>query len=360
MKLPFLKEDPDDAELKKRPFLHWSLLLTGLVLAGLAAMVGFVSAAATGALESDRAALEIGRVIGSATAVLIWPLLLGWVAWRVGRRSRVAGSIIYVLVLVLFAFENIAGPAVRVAEHNRERESAQAEVILGQARTAQGRLRAAAEASLREKGYADIEADELDEILSVSITEAMSSSDPTVRAHALFGVEMRERMVGLARASEAWLVDGGIDTRSLRTREDLARREELRAAAQEAAEAVVAFVSDAESRMRGHLEGQGLSGRPLEAFMSGFSDSFGAQKLAMLDVRRMDVEVLVRAKKLHTLVEENWEHWEANDEGTGMRFGPGVPAQVLEEADRVVDEIVELSQRQMALQQQAIGAMVEQ
>ena len=86
--------------------LGWVCWLVG----GIAALLG---AAGSLARRSGEPAYLAGVFVGSALTTLLLALLAGWILWRVAGRSRRAGQVAFVLMLLL----TLAGQAVGVAQH---------------------------------------------------------------------------------------------------------------------------------------------------------------------------------------------------------------------------------------------------
>lgn len=86
--------------------LGWVCWLVG----GFAAVLGAVGSLAR---RSGEPAYLAGVFVGSALTTLLLALLAGWILWRVAGRSRRAGQVAFVLMLLL----TLAGQAVGGAQH---------------------------------------------------------------------------------------------------------------------------------------------------------------------------------------------------------------------------------------------------
>lgn len=45
---------------------------------------------------------------GLLISCILWPLLLGWVAYRIGRKSNTAGNVVFLIILILVVLGQIA------------------------------------------------------------------------------------------------------------------------------------------------------------------------------------------------------------------------------------------------------------
>ncbi len=71
---------------------------------------------------SEKTSFQIGELVGQLTALLLIPMLFGWIAWRISRRSQRAGSITFNVVLALSVLGQLAEHGRSIQERQTLRE----------------------------------------------------------------------------------------------------------------------------------------------------------------------------------------------------------------------------------------------
>jgi hypothetical protein len=251
-------------------------------------------------------------VVGAGAGVLLFPTLVGWMAYRATERSRGAGHIAFAVVLV------------------------------------------AAVASQVYAAMASLETKPESASTSASVEEGPTPTREDINE--LLNREVRESQANVLAVIGAWSDEGGLDFSGVRTREDLLYREQLRGEAQAAIEAYMQEIETTGERVRSLLKQRGMQDEEIAAFMEGFDEGFGAHKEALLEIRRQDILLLQKAERLHEILDAHWGEWEINGASGGIEFLPAVPRETVAEFRQCLGAIAVISARQAELQQRQLEA----
>ncbi|MDK2972865.1 MAG: hypothetical protein PWP23_2620 [Candidatus Sumerlaeota bacterium] len=287
-------------------------LIVALIVSTLMVVAARFGALAASGVLGENIVAQALLVVGAGAGVLLFPTMVGWLAYRATERSRGAGYIAFAVVLVAAVASQVYA-AMASLETRPESASASATIEEGPVPTRE-----------------DI--------------------------NALLNREVRESQANVLAVIGAWSDEGGLDFSGIRTREDLLYREQLRGEAQTAIETYMEEIETTGERVHSLLKQRGMQDGEIAAFMEGFDEGFSEHKQALLEIRRQDILLLQKTERLHEILDAHWGEWEINGASGRIEFLPAVPRETADEFRQCLAAIAVISAHQAELQQRQLEA----
>jgi hypothetical protein len=288
------------------------LLAIGL---GVAAhfITGSQRAAASPGVQS---AYDAGALMGTVLAAILFPLLLGYIAYWLGFRSTLAARITACVVALLFSLGSVGRMVAGRMNERRSGQDAQLMQELNAARNEQAR-------AIR-SGDTDKIADASDR--SIAVIEKMGEDTPELKAVATTMASLGRELNGLAiaqnEAFEKFGALGGVDPGTIKSEADIEAR---LAQLQTTLDAAITYQKEFdgfEAKAKDALLATKVSPKMMTSVMNGIrSNAKVRAKQAKLNAS--NVECCGTMKSMLTMLKKHWGDWEM--QGDEIAFEEKVP-----------------------------------
>lgn len=294
---------PTDGSPTKKPSYHLPLPALAMWPVSAALIVWLNQGTRVG-----NSAYQTGQIIGEIVSLLLIPLLLSWVLWRLSRRSATAATVSFLIVLAL--------------------------LVLGQINSALMRNRAAAQTTKDTVAATSDNAAEKQQL-----AEALDAFQKWA-----YGLQRLQ-----ARAVNSLQADPFFNLHNQATEKQraisLRRVENLQAANV----AMRGYVMNAEKRLRQELTQRKISESAVEQALAEFMATFGPNYDTMLAIRKTDEELAEHMLAFIEFAAEVEGKW-SEDERTGSLFFQN--EHTLNRYRRILTAVNETVERQAELQRQ--------
>ncbi|XVJ58699.1 MAG: hypothetical protein HEQ23_04565 [Tepidisphaera sp.] len=260
-------------------------------------------------------AYSMGAMIGVVIGAILFPLLLGWIAYWLGLRSTKAARITACVVAVFVSMGHVSRVVV---ERQRARVASQKDFTdeLNAARNEQAR-------AIR-SGDTDKIADASDR--SLAVIEKMGEDTPELKAVATTMASLGRELNGLAiaqnEAFEKLGTLGGVDPATITSEADIEAR---LAQLQTTLDAAITYQKEFdgfETKAKDALRAASVSPQMVSSVMNGFrSNAKVRAKQAKLNAS--NVECCGTMKSMLTMLKKHWGEWEM--QGDEVAFEEKVP-----------------------------------
>jgi hypothetical protein len=306
-----------------------------LVLAILVTVAHVVSAGVGGG-DLPRGA---GRIVG----VLLFPLGLGWIAYRLGRRSHVAGNVVAGIVAALILFG--AGVGLLLGTLGSGNESIDALNASADA------MRDEARADIAQDGVYDGAGDAAEKFVAQAEATAAGASGPE-KAVLEAGARALRRITDATKtysdAVDAFTAAGGLDASTLSAPDAIDSRLALLDGMCREAKALEAIISGYRALFEEELVAAGVGSTGRAAAIRGLESTFKVEPL--LEIRRLDNEFCVGARQMLDIYADNT--WEYDASQQAVLFSEDTPDAVLDRFSSIGERLNEIGLRQQQLQLQ--------
>ncbi len=227
-----------------------------------------------------------GRVFGSIVGALLLPTLISWIAWRLCRRSPLARTLTFFVVLALSIFGQAGRALLR-----KQREDAFARLAQVDA-SMRAEQRAAAEKgqTLDPKRQA-----EFAERATAEFRNMTKNSDANTRSAAEAGQAMMLELSTAGRryneALAAVEVAAFFDLKALATAEQIAAKRAAVQAFAEANTAMQTLLAGGADRLQRELDKRGVSAAFARGTIAGYKESSAARVAIILKIRETDAQL---------------------------------------------------------------------
>jgi hypothetical protein len=297
------------------------------------------------AVVRSASADAIGYKIGQALGRVLVALLLGWLAFRVARRSNLVGNLIFCTFVALSALGARAtvSRADRAALHRlQENNRKDAKKHLAALDTEEG---------LTDSGVRTVRR----QILKLEATVAATSGITKVIAGcgAEFMRTWEPPVADHDAAYNRFEALGAIDAAALRERADIQPRllvvEKLRVANEVYRERI----RNSQEVFESCLSDRRVSESDRHKAAAGFRQSFPIGQL--LEIRDIERGIMSGATAYFTLLDKHWGKWSYDSATEAVLFDEDP---VAEEYNAILEEIVELGEKEERLQRQMLQRAV--
>jgi hypothetical protein len=327
-----LRPLPRAIPVKTRYKLHWASFVLFCVCSFVLLVFGVLYA------EKPLKATDISYAMGTFIALILFPGLLSWIAFRLGKRSQLLGNCVFCILIVLLTVSTIT----QLARTHAARRILQ---------SSQQRIRDQALHQIQEHGYyvpseGDVAAavnalhdsasksTDRNAILAEAGAKALESTHLAVTAYAKLVKEFHEK--------------GALDPATLTSLDAVqARRklaESLLAADKELGEAVRRMPQV----FRSDLLSRGIPDSEADTAARGYSE--GAKLPIQIEVRAASQDSCETLVAIFALLEGKWTQWQSSESGQ-IAF---VEEQDAELYNSLVNRLNHSEQKAVQLQQQAL------
>lgn len=299
------------------PVLGW--ILWGIYVIAVAVIVPRV--------EDSLSPYQIGRLIGSATALLLLPTALSWVGWRICGRSRVAANIVWVAVFLL-----ALGGQVAQGLHGKrtaaERTAPEQEIAPG--------ARAAEPIEVKPEPAAELPA---------------TSEQRVEKAMQAYVQRMNAARLAFDRASEAVAAPRLWDLSQCATADDIAKCRALVLALEETLAPMEELIDENGSSFGRELARFGVAPPVIEQTIRGFRASDGERTKGFIKLNELNRQLVAHMKAHLDFAEANLGKWRRVG-GNSLQFDDSAAATAFTQR---MTQVLALQQQQAELQQQTAG-----
>lgn len=323
-------EKPKSFHLPPHAWIIWALL---------AGLLGWLALSGSGSLS----AREQGQIVGQIVGLLLFPTLLGWVAWRISQRSNRAGLIVFYVVLSLSFFGQLTQRA------QRRRQAATAEELLTLARESKDEMRA----SIEKDGM--ITPESQDRILnkaSLALSDAASSSTGEDREVALgmqafmqWAKSCQERQTAAIQLIQ---LDTFFDLTQHATKEQREQKRKAVGALKEANAQLREFVIGGATWIEREMKRRQVGPTKTRAVLAGYGDSADRNRPHLMAIRELDEAFAEQLDGFITFAETHEGQWSI-EKDTGQLLFPTDEAAA--QFNGFVSGVQEIAAKQAALQQ---------
>lgn len=299
------------------------------------------SAAVTAQGDALDIAYICGAVAGAAILILV-VLGIGWVAWRVTRRTQLVGRVVVAVLAILMLFGQVMSTAVQ----NRRR----AALVEPLRRLDDSRRTLIEDVSkqLDEKGYVEPDLAQVDR-LNQQLGDVAGNLEGEAKIGAQVLLEFNREILDAAtryeQAVSVYLEAGGIGEASIKSLADIDAAVERIDAVIARSRDISALVREAPGSLFSRMIERGMVEDQARRMLGGALSTMHVD--LALAVRQADEATFENQREMCAVLKAEWGRWEF-DEASDM---------ILFERDAAVETYSRLFEKQQQLQQEAQAAI---
>lgn len=317
-----------DAQFKLWP-VSFALAVVAVV-----ALAAFIVYRSGGEMEG----LTAARIAGAAFAIIIFPLLIAKVVFRLCRRSNKAANIAAMVVLVLL----VAGQASLATRTERNR------AIIDKMLAQNEPDRNAMVDEIQEKRYLENVTENTETAVKRMEDASKELSGPEakiVRAGAAVVRRMNEIAAPYHAATKELALAGGMGLDGIRTPDDAKARRTLVETLGKANDELHAYLKGIRNEVQRELRRAGVP----EAHIPGAIDGFlrGMNYDTAMELRQSDAEMTAAARDYYTVLVETKGKWTIED--GEIQIDDSFPDAAADRFNAALEKMTEVSERQQSL-----------
>lgn len=289
-------------------------------------------------------AYSVGQAIGAVVGLVLWPLLAGWLAFRVFGRSNKAANAAFLCVLLLCL---AAHTLRRGATQPRPPQQSQSPASLAEIRAITEEAR---KASLDGDDERAIELTaESARKLKAAAANSTGSDKIVMEYAAALAKAQNELLKTYIDTAGAYTDDGGAALEGLDDPARLDKRIARLSDAISAHDPVVDYFGAIEANIPKELAQRGAKQEDIDQFLMGFTEK--ANLVNLLAIHRLEHAMLLASHARFELLRANAGKWSVSDKGSLIE-APGFSPEDLAEFNRLGTEVESLAEKQAALIEQ--------
>lgn len=330
-----------DPKARFSPGIVNVVLLLLMAVSAVLATFSRRSAAVTAQGDALDIAYICGAVAGAAILILV-VLGIGWVAWRVTRRTQLVGRVVVAVLAILMLFGQVMSTAVQ----NRRRAA-----LVEPLRPLDDSRRTLIEdvsKQLDEKGYVEPDLAQVDR-LNQQLGDVAGNLEGEAKIGAQVLLEFNREILDAAtryeQAVSVYLEAGGIGEASIKSLADIDAAVERIDAVIARSRDISALVREAPGSLFSRMIERGMVEDQARRMLGGALSTMHVD--LALAVRQADEATFENQREMCAVLKAEWGRWEF-DEASDM---------ILFERDAAVETYSRLFEKQQQLQQEAQAAI---